>query len=84
MCRDLLKALPENACDNLQALNKSLLEAQTNTQSPREVMMDFDDTVVTVFGTQEKANVVYNPKYHGRPSYKEKVGIISGTKELLI
>lgn len=25
----------------------------------------------------------YNPKYHGRPSYKEKVGVISGTKELV-
>jgi hypothetical protein len=83
VCRDLLKALPDNACDNLRALNKSLLETQANTQAPREVMIDFDDTVVTVFGNQEKANVGYNPKYHGRPSYKEKVGIISGTKELV-
>ncbi|MGD9567092.1 MAG: transposase [Sedimentibacter sp.] len=83
VCRDLLKVLPENACDNLRALNKSLLEAQANTQPPREVMMDFDDTVVSVFGNQEKSNVGYNPKYHDRPSYKEKVGIISGTKELI-
>ena len=83
VCRDLLKLLPENACDNLRALNKSLLGIQASTQPPREVMMDFDDTVVTVFGNQGKANIGYNPKYHGRPSYKEKVGIISGTKELI-
>ena len=83
VCRDLLKLLPENACDNLRALNESLLGIQASTQPPREVMMDFDDTVVTVFGNQGKANIGYNPKYHGRPSYKEKVGIISGTKELI-
>ena len=66
VCRNLLKLLPENACDNLRALNKSLLEAQANTQPPQEVMMDFDDTVVSVFGNQEKSNVGYNPKYHVR------------------
>jgi len=83
VCRDLLKLFPKDACDNFRALNKSLLEAQAKTQPPREVMMDFDDTVISIFGNQEKANVGYNPKYHGRPSYKEKVGIISGTKELI-
>ena len=83
VCRDLLNVLPDNACDRLRALNKSLLEIQANTQPPKEVMIDFDDTVVTVFGNQEKANVGYNPKYHGRSSYKEKVGIISDTKELI-
>jgi len=83
VCRDLLKALPEDACDKFRALNKSLLEIQANTQEPREIMMDFDDTVVSIFGNQEKAKVGYNPKYHGRPSYKEKVGIISGSKELI-
>ena len=31
----------------------------------------------------KKKNVGYNPKYHGRSSYKEKVGIISDTKELI-
>lgn len=54
VCRDLLNALPENACDNLRALNKSLLKIQANTQPPKEVMMDFDDTVVTVFGIKKK------------------------------
>ena len=49
----------------------------------REVAADFDDSVITVFGNQERSNIGYNPKYHGRPSYKEKVGVISGTKELV-
>ncbi|HHY71301.1 MAG TPA: transposase [Thermoanaerobacterales bacterium] len=82
-CRDLLKALPHEAKNEFRALNKKLLALQAQNEKPREVMLDFDDTVCTVFGSQEGSACGYNPRYHGRPSFKEKVGIISGTHELL-
>ena len=41
------------------------------------------DRVCTVFGNQEGSANGYNPRYKGRPSFKEKVGIISKTDELL-
>jgi len=48
VCRDLLKLLPADANTKLCALNKSLLNLQANSQPIREIMLDFDDTVVTV------------------------------------
>ena len=56
---------------------------QAKTEGVREVAADFDDSVVTVFENQERSNVGYNPKYHVSPSYKEKVGVISGTQKLV-
>lgn len=75
--------LPDNASDIFRAINKELLAMQAKTEGIREVAADFDDSVITVLGNQERSNIGYNPKYHGRPSYKEKVGVISGTKELV-
>ncbi len=83
VCRDLLKGLPVEAKAELRTLNKKLLSLQAKNQEPREVMLDFDDTVCTVFGNQEGSACGYNPRYNGRPSFKEKVGIISQTHELL-
>jgi hypothetical protein len=83
VCRDTLALLPEDAASDLRAINKDLLSMQAGFYGPREIEADFDDTVITVFGNQEKACVGYNPRYHGRPSYKEKVGVVSGTKEIV-
>jgi hypothetical protein len=83
VCRDLLKFLPKEAIAQIRSLNKKLLALQAQNQEPREVMLDFDDTVCTVFGNQEGASRGYNPRYHGRASFKEKVGIISQSHELL-
>lgn len=82
VCRDTLARLPDDAADTLRSINKELLAMQAKSGGAREVAADFDDSVITVFGSQEHSDIGYNPKYHGRPSYKEKVGIISGTKEL--
>lgn len=83
VCRDLLKSLPKESISEIRLLNKKLLALQAQNQEQREVMLDFDDTVCTVFGNQEGASRGYNPRYHGRASFKEKVGIISQTHELL-
>lgn len=36
-----------------------------------------------MFGTQQGSEVGYNPRYHGRRSYKIKVAFVSGSCELL-
>ena len=82
-CRTLLTTLPENTCEELRTLNMELLNLQALNEEPREIMIDFDDTVCTVFGSQEGSVVGYNPRYKGRPSFKEKIAMISGTNELL-
>ena len=66
--------------DTLRTINQDLLSLKAKSEGTKEIAADFDDSVITVFGSQERSDIGYNPKYHGRPSYKEKVGIISGTK----
>jgi hypothetical protein len=36
---------------------------------PTQTVFDLDSTVLTVYGRQEQAQVAYNPKKRGRPSY---------------
>ena len=81
--RDLLKQLPEKSRGELIQLNEKLLALQAENEPPRDLVLDFDDTVCTVFGKQEGTGTGYNPKYHGRASYKEKVCVISKTHELV-
>ena len=38
-------------------------------QTPATLVFDFDSTVLTVYGRQEKAAVGFNPHKRGRPSY---------------
>lgn len=83
VCRDLLLDLPRRTATQLRRVTKKVLEVQASTEGPREVMLNFDDTVATIFGHQEDSGVGYNPRYKGRPSFKEKIGIIAGTDEVL-
>jgi len=69
--------------NKLPLVNQELLSLKAKSDKPREVWLDIDDSVLTVFGTQEGANKGYNPRYHGRLSYKVKVAFISGTGELV-
>jgi len=83
VCRDLLLDLPKRTTTQIRRANKKVLELQASIEGPREVMLNFDDTVATVFGHQEGSGIGYNPRYKGRPSFKEKIGIIAGTDEVL-
>ncbi|RJX17145.1 MAG: hypothetical protein C4575_13770 [Desulforudis sp.] len=68
--------------DNFEALrraNQALLDVKARMEPTREVWLDFNDTVVTLFGHQEGAEVGYNPRYRGRPSHKIKVAFVAGT-----
>lgn len=64
-------------------INKKLIELKSRWQGPCYVTLDFDDTVVTLHGHQKGGEVGYNPRYHGRPSFKLKVCFISSSDELL-
>lgn len=83
VCHDTLALLPGNAADTLRTINQRLLSLKAKSEGTKESAADFDDSVIKVFGSQERSDIGYNPKYHGRPSHKEKVGIISGAKELV-
>jgi hypothetical protein len=83
VCRDLLKKLPKESLNELRAVNKHILDMKSKTEDVREVCINFDDTVITIFGNQENCSIGYNPRYHGRPSFKEKIGAIAGTDEVL-
>jgi len=73
----------QKALDQLPLVNQELLSLKAKCDKPREVWLDIDDSVLTVFGKQEGSKNGYNPRYHGRPSYKVKVAFISGTCELV-
>jgi hypothetical protein len=64
-------------------INQALLELKARTEPPREVWLDIDDTVITLFGNQEGAEAGYNPRYRRRPSHKAKAAFIAGTTELV-
>jgi hypothetical protein len=82
--RSLLSIICEQkALDQLSQVNQALLSLKAKSDEPREVWLDIDDSVLTVFGKQEGAKNGYNPRYHGRSSYKVKVAFISGTCELV-
>ena len=55
------------------------IRLKSQWEGPLEVWLDYDDTVITLFGKQTDGEVAYNPRYKGRPSYKAKVCFISGT-----
>jgi len=81
--RYLLSHLTLEHIKQLRQVNDAVLSLKADLDGPREVWLDIDDSVITVFGSQEGSEVGYNPRYHGRASYKTKVAFISGTGELV-
>ena len=81
--RYFLRQMSPETINQLAVMNQEILAHKFRVEKPREVWLDFDDSVITVFGEQEKSAVGYNPRYHGRRSFKVKVGFISGTGELV-
>lgn len=87
VCRDLIRELalqmPEEAAKALRLVSKDILSQMAELGTARDVFLDIDDTVCTIYGNQEGAEVGYNPRYKGRASFKEKLAVISGTRELV-
>jgi len=59
-----------------QVISKNLVRAN-QTEETVEIGLDIDATVATVYGKQEGAEVGYNPKKRGRPSYSIKTAFIA-------
>jgi len=67
--RFLLRMAPL-ALPKLRRLHdKLLLEMVVKPRPPNRVVFDLDSTVLTLYGRQEGAEIGYNPKKKGRPSY---------------
>lgn len=83
--RHLLGQVGPDEVEAMPRTNQALLELKALTEPPREVWLDIDDTVITLFGNQEGrlGLVGYNPRYRGRPSHKAKAAFIAGTTELV-
>jgi len=67
--RDHLEKYDSTKLEQLNNLNKQLLDKIAFFIGPRYINLHFDSTVLTVFGEQEKAQKGYNPRYKGRKSY---------------
>lgn len=81
--RGLLSQLTSEQVEQIRQVNEALLDLKADLDGPREVWLDFDDTVITVFGNQKGSEVGYKSRYHGRASYKAKVAFISRGSELV-
>lgn len=81
--RYLISKLDKEHIEQLKTINQAILKMKADIEDPREIWLDFDDSVITVFGNQQGSEVGYNPRYHGRRSYKIKVAFVSGSCELL-
>lgn len=81
--RYLISNLRIGDIEKLKKVNQAVIRLKAKMDGPREIWLDIDDTVITVFGAQQGSEVGYNPRYHGRRSYKAKVAFVSGSCELL-
>jgi len=68
--RRFLLHAPTHFWERLHRANDRLLQNFIHWPERRSrLIFDLDSTVVTVFGTQQGAEVGYNPKYRGKRSY---------------
>jgi hypothetical protein len=68
--RRFLKQAPPDFREQLHRVNDWLQQRFIHWPEHRSrLILDLDSTVVTVFGSQEGAEVGYNPRYRGKRSY---------------
>lgn len=79
--RFLLRMAPE-ALPKLRRLHDKLLSTMmVKPFPPTRIIFDMDSTVLVLYGKQEMANIGYNPKKRGRPSYHPLVCFNGITKD---
>lgn len=67
----------------LERVNSEILIAKSNTEKPRNIWLDVDSSVLTVWGHQEGAEIGCNSKFKGRPCLQIKIAFIADTDEIL-
>lgn len=79
--RFLLRMAPLSL-PRLRRLHNNLLSSMMLKPSPpTRIIFDMDSTVLVLYGKQEMANIGYNPKKRGRPSYHPLVCFNGITKD---
>ncbi|MFY9268507.1 MAG: IS1380 family transposase [Candidatus Manganitrophaceae bacterium] len=79
--RFLLRMAPLSL-PRLRRLHDKLLSTMMlKPSAPTRMIFDMDSTVLVLYGKQEMANIGYNPKKHGRPSYHPLVCFNGITKD---
>lgn len=79
--RFLLRMAPLSL-PRLRRLHDKLLSSMMLKPSPpTRIIFDIDSTVLVLYGRQEMANIGYNPKKRGRPSYHPLVCFNGITKD---
>jgi hypothetical protein len=76
--RDLTRMDEEHNSELERLTAQQGLDVVSKTQCER-VHCDIDTTVETVFGNQEGAELGYNPRYRGRPSYHPLLSVVAET-----
>jgi hypothetical protein len=80
--RRFLLRLAPLSLPRLRRLHDKLLSSMMLKPSqPSRIIFDMDSTVLVLYGKQEMANIGYNPKKHGRPSYHPLVCFNGITKD---
>lgn len=81
--RDYLETFTLENIEELLQANKEILSKVQKHIGPQEVTLLSDTHVTTVYGHQERTEVGYNPKKHGRPSFQPKVAFLHNTGWLI-
>jgi hypothetical protein len=80
--RRFLLRLAPLSLPRLRRLHDKLLSTMMLKPSPpTRIIFDMDSTVLVLYGKQEMANIGYNPKKRGRPSYHPLVCFNGITKD---
>lgn len=81
--RRFLTDAPIHLAQQLRDMNDRLLQLFTHEPHPRSrLILDFDSTVLTVFGHQQGAAIGYNPRHRGRRSYQPLLCVEAGSAHL--
>src|SRR5262249_8790674 len=81
--RRFLLGAPASFAQQLAGANERLLQFFMHLPHQRSrLILDFDSTVLTVFGRQEGAEVGYNPRYRGKRSYQPLLGLEANSTHL--
>lgn len=81
--RDYLETFTLENIEELLRANKEILSKVQKHIGHQEVTLLSDTHVTTVYGHQERTEVGYNPKKHGRPSFQPKVAFLHNTGWLI-
>jgi len=79
--RFLLRMAPLSLPRLRRLHDKLLASMMLKPSPPTRIIFDMDSTVLVLYGKQEMANIGYNPKKRGRPSYHPLVCFNGITKD---